>query len=532
LISTPPKKKTKKTHGERDTDTETQTRTSKMKSTALNDAEAIKQNLKAFEGNKLAALEGHNAKINANQTAIADLREENKSMQNQTRQMKNRPTIKGGATLGPKALEQLDQKVCNQIKQFNAVRASAKAKETEIANLMMQLNDVALDESYYKQNVDGKLGECVRITNLETQVEKAATKFADAKVMTNTYQKIISKLEEDRQEFDNMLMTAEKTLSDLRTEKSDLGGLAASAIESRDNARKELSDCEQNATSERDARDKTKRELQVAAEEQRLKYEAMERRLRLSSHGERKNNAGDSEAKREIAAQLETSEGMMRRIQEATGVMDVHEVLSRFRSQNETEKKLTALKDENTATLSELQQQFDVLQKQYESQKYTGEARNTSNQRMVTEFEQYLSGASETADKAQGELNKNDELLVRIRTGVDHLHDKLDTLKPVKFRTASTLPDKLTESQLRLESLQTELDQRKGEFENAKNTEVPLTLPANNTRIDFRTTITEGRKPEEDEDSNESNEAITRSEVKRRAQLVADANVVTDRKRK
>eukprot|EP00040_Diaphanoeca_grandis_P012996 m.65778 g.65778 ORF g.65778 m.65778 type:complete len:506 (-) comp23600_c0_seq2:352-1869(-) len=504
-----------------------------VKSTALNDAEAIKQNLKAVEGDKLAALEGHNAKINGNQQVIAELREENKSLVNQIRQMKNRPTMKHGANLGPKAIEQLDQKVCNQIKRFNAVRATAETKEKEIANLMMQLNDVALDESYFKQNVDGKLAESIRITTLETQVEKAATKFADAKVMTNTYDKIISKLEDDRQEFDNMLMTAETTLDDLRGEKADLEQLSQSALESRDKARSELAECERQASAEREAREKTKRELQVAAEEQRLKYEAMERRLRLSSHGERKSNPGDDEAKREIAAQLETSEGMMRRIQEATGVMDVHEVLSRFRSQNETEKKLTALKEENTATLAELKEKLAVLEKKYESQKYTGEARNTSNQRMVTEFEQYLTAAEKAAQTAQVEVNRNEALLVRVRTGVDHLHDKLDTLKAVKFRTASSMMDKLTEAQLRLEALQTELEQRKSELESAKGFDAPLILPANNTRIDFRATVTEGRKVEEEEDSTESNEAITRAEVKRRAQLVADANFVVDpRKRK
>ena len=54
-----------------------------------------------------------------------------------------------------------------------------------------------------------KIGELAKLTGFSVQtiryyeregvVEKAATKFADAKVMTTTYQKIISKLEEDRQ---------------------------------------------------------------------------------------------------------------------------------------------------------------------------------------------------------------------------------------------------------------------------------------------------------------------------------------------
>ena len=80
--------------------------------------------------------------------------------------------------------------------------------------------------------------------------------------------------------------------------------------------------------------------------------------------------------------------------------------------------------------------------------------------------------------------------------------------------------EKLTESKFRLLNLQTELSNRKEELDVAEGLDVPIILPTNNTRIGLDITQTEGKKPEEDDSTNDSNDAITRAEVKRRAQLL------------
>jgi hypothetical protein len=147
---------------------------------------------------------------------------------------------------------------------------------------------------------------------------------------------------------------------------------------------------------------------------------------------------------------------------------------------------------------------------------------------MVSEFEQYLTAERAKSAQAEKVVKRNVQLLVQVKAGIDHLHDKLETLKPVQFRAAAVTMDKLEESKKRLCALIVELEQRHGEMEAAAGDEVPLVLPANNTRIKIETKEEDKKKKEEDDDDPDM-DAISRDEVKRAAQLIVDANNVDPR---
>jgi len=487
----------------------------------LDEAESYKRKLQALEGDKVAYTERLTATITNNKTAIGNLREENKEMEKRLRSLKNQPKAKHGAGLGPDAIEHLDHKVCTAVKKHNAIRAEAERKELEMAKLQEQMLGVTVQANYLKSNKEGQSAESLTIRDLENQLQKSNDKYGDAVYMTKTYGKIIDKLNLDRLEFDNTLLGLEGTVSETSEEMKQLETLCADAERARDATKAELAECDRQASNDREKRDLAKKELNHAAEEQQRKYEAMERMMK-SSHGDRTSGAGKEEDS-SIAEQLQTSEGMMRRIQEATGVMNVQEVLERFKSQKETETKLTALKEESTLVLADLKTSLEALEKKYEALKYSGEARNTSNQRMVSEFEQHLTTAEKAVETHQTDLRRNETLLVRVRTGIDHLHDKLETLKPVQFRAAVHTEDKLTESKLRLEQLMEELEQRKTELAEVGD-EMPMILPENNVRIRFASPAGDGKDDEEDDELNADNEAISRDQIKRQAQILVDQN--------
>ena len=60
----------------------------------------------------------------------------------------------------------------------------------------------------------------------------------------------------------------------------------------------------------------------------------------------------------------------------------------------------------------------------------SGEARNTSNQRTLTEFEKHLSEAEAKAESSQASMEKTSKLLIDVSAGIDHLHDKVRDLAP------------------------------------------------------------------------------------------------------
>jgi len=141
---------------------------------------------------------------------------------------------------------------------------------------------------------------------------------------------------------------------------------------------------------------------------------------------------------------------------------------------------------------------------------------------MVSEFESFLAAESSKGDEAETNVKRNNALLVHVKAGIDNLLDKLETLKPVKFRAASNPTDKLTEAEERLKALLGELEQRKSEVEAAADDDAPLVLPANNNRVAPATTSEGAKKDEEEEDPDV--DALSRDQVKRAAQIVVDAN--------
>lgn len=490
--------------------------------TALDETEVYKRRLRVLEGDKEALTERFQVIISGNQTTITNLKDENKELEKKLRSMKNQPKTKHGGGLGQNAIENLDQKVCTAIKKHNAIRAEAERKEKEIVKLQEEMLTLNVEENQLKGTKEGKSPEGVMIRDLENRLQKAQDKHHDALYMTKTYDKIIDKLNQDRLDFNNILQGLEDELKDGREEIAHLQGLCDDAESARDKVKQELSEADRAATADRIEREAEKKRLISLTEEQHRKYEAMERIMK-SSHGDPRSGGdgdGDSDGVKE---QLQTSEAMMRRIQEATGVMDVQEVLERFKSQKDTESKLTKVKEESTVTLEELKGQLSALEKTFEAMKYSGEARNTSNQRMVSEFEKYLHEAEKALAAHQTDVSRNEALLVQLHTGVDHLHDKVDTLKPVEFRAAAQMSDKLTESKLRLVKLIEELDQRKGELAEV-DSEAPMILPPNNARVKLAPAEGEAKPADDDEDPTADNEAISRDQIKRQAQILIEQN--------
>merc|ERR1712146_583716 len=101
-----------------------------------------------------------------------------------------------------------------------------------------------------------------------------------------------------------------------------------------------------------------------------------------------------------------------------------------------------------------------------------------------------------------GKLKAATQMLVKVKTGIDHLHDKLSGLQPVTHRAANTVETKLEESQLRLVNLVDELNQQEFQL-TAEDAEAPLVVSDFNTRIMLTEATEKEKAPEtdsEDED--------------------------------
>ena len=137
----------------------------------------------------------------------------------------------------------------------------------------------------------------------------------------------------------------------------------------RDATRRELAQREAEMAESRAKRDAEKQRLDMEAEERRKQYDLIEKRLRLASASDKADAGGacclkhgllsrraEAQASDEAKTRVTTYEEAMHKIQAATGVTDVQEVVHRFLVQGETQDNLKRLQRENTDLLARLRE--------------------------------------------------------------------------------------------------------------------------------------------------------------------------------
>eukprot|EP00053_Salpingoeca_punica_P007764 m.70696 g.70696 ORF g.70696 m.70696 type:complete len:505 (-) comp14317_c1_seq1:1876-3390(-) len=490
---------------------------------ASNQPEELRRKLALLEGDRKAYFESSQAAIQQNRETVEQLRRENKSL---TARIKSLNAPSSGPT-GPKAVEQLDNRIAEQIKRHNGLRYQVRAKQEQLLALEKQLHELTTEESFLQRTKEGESEEGQRLRELENRLEKATIKAQEAQHIGRTYQQIITKLQQDRLTFDGKITSLEKTIGARRQDLEDLEAMCNDALIARDTARRELAQVDQEFQAARSEREKEKKRLDSLAEERRRQYEAMEKRLRLASSGKTSEENEVVVPTEETRQRILTYEDAMEQIKNATGVSNVQEVVERFLSQGSTKEHLEQLKIENTTSLAALKEEYQKAVKSFETIQYSGETRNSSNQRMLKEFEAHLQQAEAESQEVCEQEERDTQRLVKVKAGVDHLHDKLQGLSVVQIAQPANTIEKLTEAELKLEKLLAELEAHKEDLPAEVAAEIPATiLPEFNTRIQL-----DSANVVDDSDS-EEDEVVSRDLMKRHAQNVVDARTAKPKKTK
>lgn len=493
-------------------------------------SDELRKKLAVLEGGKRAFQEATQATIQKNADHLAHLRREQKRLQSKLKALKQTVTAPKhiGAGLGHKGVASMEQRVCEQIKKHNRLKDTIVKKTEEIkqAQIILDLTEHAVG-TVHEKNEDG-----IFKRDLENQLDKAIIKTHEAQHVATTYQAIIAKLVEDRETYDDKIRQMEALILARRNDTKELEFMCADAIHARDAARKELAQVEAETHTSRKERETRKLEMDREAEERRRHYEAMDRKRNnyASSNGQSAGDTQNEEVTDETSKKMMTYEEAMRKIQEVTGVTDMREVLARFSSQGETQERLEGLKNENAKTLANLRDQCDKITKQMEQAKYSGEARNVGNQRLLQEFTEQSRIVDEKLTKVkQAEIAKM-RLLVDVKTGIENLCDKLNKIPPVEFETPNTTNEKLKEAELRLTKLLGEIEAKSVDLNAADKPSITEILPKRNLRITLAKE--KDNDPVEEESDSEDDDIISRDNMKRQVQSLVDSKNKKPRKKK
>eukprot|EP00049_Salpingoeca_infusionum_P018250 m.356401 g.356401 ORF g.356401 m.356401 type:complete len:507 (+) comp17535_c0_seq1:264-1784(+) len=486
--------------------------------------EDLRKKLTLLEGDRKAYFESSQAAIQANREHILALKKENKTLSVKLKSLKTKHTDTHSVKTGPSPA--LQQKIHSAITKRNTLQHQCAQIEKRMAKLEDQLLELRLEEQGQKGD-GGSAPVMQRLRTLENSLDKAELKHQEAQHIGKTYQQIIHKLEQDRLQFDNTIAALEKALKQRREDVVGLESMCTDACAARDHARELLAEKEQELMEARKQREAEKAELKALSEERRRQFEAMEKRIRIASASQKEEQEDPAQGE-ETKQKLETYEEAMQRIREATGVYDVDEVVERFRKQGDTQKHLQETQEANSSKLQELREEHARLLEQFEALKYSGEARNTSNQRMLSDFEARLTEAEKRCATARDSTERSEKTLVSLKAGVETLYEKLGSIKPVQFRAAANVQDKLAESELRLKKLYDELESRKSELPGGLEPDsIPSVLPEHNTRV----ALAPDDADASDSDSDYDDEFVSRDAMKKQAEALIDAKLNKKKRR-
>ena len=125
--------------------------------------------------------------------------------------------------------------------------------------------------------------------------------------------------------------------------------------------------------------------------------------------------------------ELEVFENAFRQIKEATGVSDINEVIQKIVSQGDTCNNLIHLTKENEAKLEKLAAQKQELKQTVEELKYAGPVAQSGGRKLVDGLEEDIVQAQSRLDKAKTRYERSNRILIDVKAGIEHLHDKLES---------------------------------------------------------------------------------------------------------
>lgn len=430
------------------------------------------------------------------------------------------------------AMATLDRKIQSKKKRLNAQKHITQT-------LDKRLNELKVEYERLKTHSNGvtKTGEehAMKLRTLENNLEKTLLKSKEAENMTRSYLALKSHLQEESLHYSGQLDSLETEVLKYKDELQNLKTMKHESQLSAEASKAELQQREELLYKDRKERERYK----TRVEEHKIQAEKVERRAQRTAMQPDDLSSEPQRSTTRIAAEEEKSmsmfEDVFKQIKEATGVTDIQEVAERFVTQKEIREHLEKLIEENKNTLAQLKEQKELLNQQFEENKYSGEADISRDQHILEDLKQELQAAQRRCDEAKGNLAAVDKTLGTFQARVERLAEKLQhiTLSDEDtLTTASTgvrLVDLLHECELKLQSLHSELQGKdlaalmKMMDEDKFFLKIEGKLPTFNTRVQ----LPEDQRQElfgDEEDSDEDEAGIiSREALKRQSQMIVDS---------
>jgi len=400
--------------------------------------EDLRRRFTLLEGERKANFETAELSKQQNKEIINQMKEENKKLRLEIATLRAEK---------PQTTEQQLAKIMSEVqaeqRKFDSLKAANEKKKAHLDTLGSKLTELSVGSKLHSSEASPELRQ-IRV--LENRLDKAMIKHNEAQSIRKTYEAIVKRLKEERVGFDNQLAAIERTLKSKERDYEELLLLSHDAYHAKEMAQAELHRFEQGVMEERNQRDREVQEKKALVEQRvsmNKQLEEHHKRVKLQHDRERQtekakhdntatsdvnSGTGADESCQEERQKLEDYQEALHAIKEATGVDDVNEVIQKFLAQEDTQKSLAKLTKENQATIDRLNEDKRKIRGQVEELKFSTGG-HADKRQAIDRLENYMSEASEKFERNRTKYERTAGMLIDMKAGVDHVAEKLATIK-------------------------------------------------------------------------------------------------------
>eukprot|EP00742_Colponemidia_sp_Colp-10_P000533 GILJ01000580.1.p1 GENE.GILJ01000580.1~~GILJ01000580.1.p1 ORF type:complete len:574 (-),score=156.25 GILJ01000580.1:1098-2819(-) len=287
-----------------------------------------------------------------------------------------------------------------------------------------------------------------QIRILENRLDKALQKFNEAIAHNKKLREQIDSLRRERVIFDNIYKKLEKELHEKKKEMANIIEIANSAYEARDQAQNQLGALKQQADKEQAEFEREWRELNRLIEQDRKMKDFMklkQEKERVETEVQQKGDMSAEEEqnlKRRVtkgswgiakdkasihisAEKVQSYEEAFAKIQAATGISDIDELVQTFINAEDQNFSLFNFVNELSNEIEILEQQIADIKTEIE--KYKGQGANTDNQRkkILKDLEERLARTETKAEQYELKYQQSMKTVNSLKHGIDSIFNRI-----------------------------------------------------------------------------------------------------------
>uniref|UniRef100_A0A0G4G626 ODAD1 central coiled coil region domain-containing protein n=1 Tax=Chromera velia CCMP2878 TaxID=1169474 RepID=A0A0G4G626_9ALVE len=298
------------------------------------------------------------------------------------------------------------------------------------------------------KETDESVAKQIRV--LENRLDKALQKFNEAVARNKELRDQIDSLRRERVVFDNIYRKLERDLDDKKKQMADIIETANNAYAARDTAQTQMAALKAQADKEHAEFEREWRELGRLIESDRRIKEAMKQREKAREEEEKRGEFSMEEEARlkkkgtktgwnvlkdkgQIRASLEkiaAYEESFAKIQAATGISDIDELVSTFISAEDQNFSLFSYANELSAEIESLEAQIAELKVEIERYKSQGPSSDPTKQKAMAELEERWASLDKKAERYEQRYQTAMKTVRALMTGVQSIFTRLECNTP------------------------------------------------------------------------------------------------------